>query len=108
MAGPGVGSVSPQGSYYEEEQKGSVYNDDWTNKPAPTSIDHLDANAGEGLSADISERQLGQRYLDEDTMIGEEYVPAHKKRQQERREARRAAWKERMGYTNIKDEQSDD
>jgi hypothetical protein len=108
MSGPGVASVQPQGSYYEEQNKGSVYNDDWTNKPEPTSIDHLDSNAGGELSADISERELGVRYMDEDTMLGDEYTPAYKKRQQERRDARRAEWKKRMGYTTIKDEQDDE
>lgn len=108
MSSAGVASTSKQGTYLEEHNKDTMFDDEWTNKPGPTSIDHLDYNAGGELSADMSERELGVRYFDDDSRIDDEYVPAYQKRQQERREARRAEWRDRMGISNIKDENTKD
>lgn len=107
MAGPGVASLQPSGAYHEEVTQDTLYNNDWTNGPQATSVDSLDADRP--LSVDISERELGVTTLDEETRIGQKKrrEPAHLKRQRERREARRAVWRERMGITNIKDEQED-
>ncbi|MCB9894082.1 MAG: hypothetical protein H6839_06530 [Planctomycetes bacterium] len=88
-----------------EQQQNTTYNSKWVNTAEPDAINTLERK-GE-LSVDISERQIGVRYLDEDSMIGDKYEPAYQKRQREREEARRKAWKEKMGLKTIKDEQKE-
>ncbi len=103
MSGPGVARLgAPQQPGTEHE---TTYDSSWVNKAKPDATNTLDN--GQELSVDISERQLGVRYLDEDSRIGDQYEPAHKKRQREREEARREAWRKRMGIKNIKDEQKE-
>ncbi|MCB9932568.1 MAG: hypothetical protein H6841_04010 [Planctomycetes bacterium] len=103
MSGPGVARLgAPQQPGTEHE---TTYDSSWVNKDKPDAINTLDHD--QELSVDISERQVGVRYLDEDSKIGDKYEPAYMKRQREREEARREAWRKRMGLKTIKDEQKE-
>ncbi|MCA8914060.1 MAG: hypothetical protein KDB90_01510 [Planctomycetes bacterium] len=101
MASPGVAHLGPP--LTAEQQLNTTYNSKWVNTAEPDAINSLERKGD--LSVDISERQIGVRYLDEDSMIGDKYEPAYLKRQREREEARRKAWKTRMGLKTIKDEE---
>lgn len=103
MSGPGVarvGELPRQGAPVD-----TTYNSDWVNRGEPDAINSIEPQ-GE-LSADLSEREIGVRYLDEDSMIGDEYEPKYLQRQRERQEARRKAWREKMGLKTIVDEQKE-
>lgn len=103
MSGPGVARLGPPQQAGTEHE--TTYDSSWVNKAKPDAINTLDNN--QQLSVDISERQLGVRYLDEDSKIGDKYEPAYEKRQREREEARKEAWRKRMGLKTIKDEQKE-
>lgn len=97
MAGPGVGSISNPGA------RPTTYDNSWVNKPE-NETGKLNDNPQ--LSADISERELGvSAWFDNDGSPTTPRQPGYIQRQQERQAERRAAMKERMGITNIKDEQ---
>lgn len=101
MSGPGVarlGELPPQGVPQE-----TTYNSKWVNTGAPDPIDSLERKGD--LSADLSQREIGVRYVDEDSIVGDEYEPKYLQRQRERKEARQKAWRERMGLKTIKDEE---
>lgn len=103
MSGPGVarvGELPPAGVPVE-----TTYNSEWVNRGEPDIINSIE-RSGE-LSADLSEREIGVRYLDEDSTIGDEYEPKYLQRQRERQEARRKAWREKMGLKTIKDEEEE-
>jgi hypothetical protein len=103
MAGPGIARSQPAPAAGVEHE--TTYDSSWVKPHEPDAINTL--NPQKELSADISKRQLGVRYFDEDTKIGEKHVPAYEKRQQEREEARRKAWQARTGLKTIKDEQEE-
>jgi hypothetical protein len=108
MSAPGVARVGaplPAG-----EQANTTYNSDWVNRGPADSVNGL--NGEQHMSVDISERKLGTRYhMDEEARIGADGVrynePAHEKRQRERQEARRAVWRERMGFKTMADEEAE-
>lgn len=103
MSGPGVARLgSPQQPGTEHE---TTYDSSWVNKAKPDAINTLDND--QQLSVDLTERKLGVRYLDEDSKIGDKYEPAWEKRQREREEARKEAWRKRGGIKTIKDEQKE-
>jgi hypothetical protein len=103
MSAPGVARLgAPQQPGTEHE---TTYDSSWVNKDKPDAINTLDNN--QELSVDISERQLGVRYFDEDSSIGEGNERAFEKRQRERKEARQEAWRKRGGIKTIKDEQQE-
>jgi len=90
MAAPGVARVgAPYGPGHQ-----TTYNSDWVNKPKDP-LDTLD-HEHMSLGADLSQREFGVSYWDEDPETGRR-VPGYQRRQQERQEARRAAWRARMG-----------
>ncbi|MBX3459420.1 MAG: hypothetical protein KF696_05535 [Planctomycetes bacterium] len=96
MAAPGVASlVAPP-------DRPTTYDNSWVNKP-PNPLD--DPNHEQHLSVDISERQLGEVWWIDEDGNRIKRVPGYEKRQAERRAARQAEMKKRMGITNIKDEQ---
>jgi hypothetical protein len=101
MSGPGVARVGAPPA--AGAPVNTSYNSDWVNRGEPDPIHSIDRH-GE-LSVDIQNRELGVRYFDENSQIGDAHEPAHLKRQRERQEARRNAWRERMGLKNIRDEQ---
>jgi len=106
MAGPGVMRVQPLEEPGQEHE--TTYNSEWVNKKAPDPVNTLD-NKGE-LSVDLSERELGVRYMGEESMLGKkdvEYESAADKRRRERVETRRAAWNKRMGIKTMNDEQKE-
>jgi hypothetical protein len=97
MSAPGVARVGPSpGANYQ-----TTYNSDWVNRKSDPleTIEREDMSLG----ADLSKREFGVSYWGEDPTTGRR-IPAHKQRQMERQEARRAAWRERMGITRIGDE----
>ena len=103
MSGPGVarvGALPAQGAPVE-----TTYNSDWVNRGEPDPV-HSIERKGE-LSIDLSEREIGVRYLDEDTQIGDPYEPKYLQRQRERKEARQKALRERLGLKTIKDEEQE-
>lgn len=84
----------------------TTYYSEWVNKKEPDPLGEL--NGGRELSIDISERELGAGYMNEDRLVGTNdvrYQSAAEKRQSERRNARRAAWRTRMGIKTVTDEQ---
>jgi hypothetical protein len=103
MAGPGVARSQPAPAPGVEHE--TFYDSSWVTPREPDAINTL--NPQNEWSVDISKRELGVRYLDEDTKIGEKHVPAYEKRQQEREEARRKAWRARTGLKTMKDEQAE-
>lgn len=106
MSGPGVMRVQPMQQPGQEYE--TTYNSEWVNKKAPDPLGEL--NGGRELSIDISERELGARYMDEDRLVGTNevrYQSAAEKRQAERRNARREAWRTRMGIKTVTDEQKE-
>jgi hypothetical protein len=103
MSGPGVARVMPAPAPGVEHK--TTYDSRWVTPREPDAINTL--NQQKDLSADISDRKLGVRYLDEDSKIGDKTVPAWEKRQHDREEARRKAWQARMGLKNVKDEQEE-
>ena len=103
MSGPGVarvGELPPQGVPLD-----TTYESDWVNRGEPDIINSIEPRGD--LSADLSEREIGVRYLDEDSQLGDTYEPKYLQRQRERQEARRKAWREKMGLKTIKDEQQE-
>lgn len=106
MSGPGVARVQPMQQPGEEYE--TTYNSEWVNKKAPDPLGTLDNDRK--LSIDLSEREMGVRYLNEDTMIGDKemkYETRSDKRIRERRETRREAWRGRMGIKTMVDEQKE-
>jgi hypothetical protein len=103
MAGPGVARSQPAPAPGVERE--TFYDSSWVTPREPDAINTL--NQQKDLSADISDRELGVRYFDEDSKIGDKHVPAYEKRQHDREEARRKAWRARMGLKTIKDEQEE-
>jgi hypothetical protein len=97
MSAPGVASVGPTPG----PNHTTTYNSDWVTRPADP-LDTIDRD-DMSLGADLSKREFGVSYWGEDPTTGRR-VPAYKQRQLERQEARRAAWRERMGITRIGDE----
>ena len=84
------------------DEMNTTYNSNWVNQE-PDVINTLDENRE--LSIDLSTRELGVRYLDEDAQVGDKHEPLYLKRQREREEARRKAWRAKMGLKTIKDEE---
>lgn len=105
MASPGVASLG--GTSTPGQAQPTMYNSDWVRKE-PDAVDKLGGAAGnQHLSVDVSERELGVRYMDEKSEIGDTGKRGYEIRQAERREARQKAWGQRMGLKNIKDEQAE-
>lgn len=103
MSGPGVarvGALPAQGAPLN-----TTYNSEWVNRGDPDPINSIERKGK--LSADLSERELGVRYFDENSEIGDTREPMYLKRQRERQEARQAAWREKMGLKTIRDEQKE-
>lgn len=103
MAGPGVARSQPAPAPGVERE--TFYDSSWVTPHEPDAINTLDHKRE--LSVNISEHKLGVRNLDENTKIGDRVVPAYEKRQHDREEARRKAWRARMGLKTIKDEQAE-
>ncbi|MCC6463838.1 MAG: hypothetical protein IT463_00705 [Planctomycetes bacterium] len=101
MSGPGIARIQPQPAPGTLQK--TTYNSDWVSRPKDP-VDSLDTMGATQLSVDLSKRELGANYLDPEVREGR-YVDAAEKRQMERQAARKAAWRARMGLTNIKDEQ---
>jgi len=103
MSGPGVARVQPAPAPGVERE--TTYDSSWVTPREPDALNTLDHKRE--LSVNVGERELGVRYLDEDTKIGDKHVPAYEKRQHEREKARRDAWRARTGLKTIKDEQAE-
>jgi hypothetical protein len=100
MAGPGVGSIT---GLSEPGAPPTTYDNSWVNKK-PSEINRIPEPTS--LGVDISERQLGQSpWFDGDGNPTAPRKPGWQTRQEERQAARKAEWREKMGITNIKDEQ---
>lgn len=106
MASPGVASLGGSTTTPGQSQP-TMYNSDWVRKE-PDAVDRMGhGTSKQHLGVDISERQLGVRYMDEDSEIGNTTPRGYEIRQAERREARQKAWSNRMGLKNLKDEQAE-
>ncbi|MDC1142889.1 hypothetical protein OAU50_07330 [Planctomycetota bacterium] len=98
MAGPGVAQVGPQPSYDSK----TTFNSDWVKLDKnPNELDHEPY-----MGIDISEHKIGIRNRAEDLEDGADpYTPGWKRRQNKRRDARRAELKKKGGIVTMKDEQ---
>ena len=99
MSASGVARV--QGPPDQGLRHKTLYNNDWTAPYEPSAVDTLPEGH---MGTDISEHELGVRNVDDETREGG-YLSASERRQAERKEARREAWKKQYGGGGSADDQ---
>ena len=100
MASPGVASLGNSTQYGAAP---TAYNNKWVQKEE--SKTHTLPELKD-WSVDVSNREIGvSPWFDSDGNPTAPRKPGWQQRQEERQAARKAEWRERMGITNIKDEQ---
>jgi hypothetical protein len=99
MAGPGIGGGPNTGP------GPTWFNNSWVTNQ---ELEPNQLNENPQLSVDISERQLGvPAWFENDGDISKRRQPGYVQRQQERQAERRAIMRERMGLSNIRQEQQE-